>query len=68
MISKYDHDEQALFDAGIDYAIRQLRDLIEGGADGIHLYAMNRPTVAQKVYEEFRTCVRRTMHEAEFEL
>ena len=54
MISKYDHDEQALFDAGIDYAIRQLRDLIEGGADGIHLYAMNRPTVAQKVYEGIR--------------
>ena len=54
MISKYDHNEQALFDAGIDYAIRQLRDLIEGGADGIHLYAMNRPTVAQKVYEGIR--------------
>ena len=51
MISKYDQDEQALFDAGIDYAIRQLRDLIEGGADGVHLYAMNRPSVAKRVYE-----------------
>ncbi|WP_367924946.1 methylenetetrahydrofolate reductase [NAD(P)H] [uncultured Ruthenibacterium sp.] len=51
MISKYDHDEQGLFDAGIDYAIRQIRDLIEGGTDGIHLYAMNRPMVARKVYE-----------------
>lgn len=51
MISRYQDDEQALFDAGIDYAVRQLRDLIEGGADGVHLYAMNSPEVAQRVYE-----------------
>ena len=34
MISWYDHDEQALFDAGIEYAVTQIRDLITGGADG----------------------------------
>ena len=51
MISRYDGDEAALFDAGIDYAIEQLRDLIEGGADGVHLYAMNDANVAAKVYE-----------------
>lgn len=51
MISRYDHDEQALFDAGIEYAVEQIRDLIEGGADGIHLYAMNNAVVAQRVYE-----------------
>ena len=51
MIAKYDHDEQALFDAGIEYAVEQIRDLIEGGADGIHLYAMNNETVARRVYE-----------------
>lgn len=51
MIAKYDHDEQALFDAGIAYAVEQIRDLIEGGADGIHLYAMNNETVARRVYE-----------------
>ena len=54
MISKYDHDEQALFDAGIDYAIQQLCDLIEGGVDGVHIYAMNRPLVAKRVYEGIR--------------
>ncbi|MFQ7002928.1 MAG: hypothetical protein ACLRRT_04100 [Ruthenibacterium lactatiformans] len=31
MISRYDHDEQALFDAGIEYAVTQIRDLITGG-------------------------------------
>ena len=51
MISRWEHDEQALFDAGIDYAISQIRDLISGGADGIHLYAMNNPEVARRVYD-----------------
>lgn len=54
MISRYDHDEQALFDAGIEYAVEQIRDLITGGADGIHLYAMNNPRVARLVYEGIR--------------
>ena len=36
---------------GIDYAVQQLRDLIEGGADGVHLYAMNDAKVAAAVYE-----------------
>lgn len=50
MISRWEHDEQALFDAGIDYAVEQIRDLINGGADGIHLYAMNNPEVARRVH------------------
>lgn len=54
MISRWQDDPAALYDAGIDYAVRQLRDLIEGGADGIHLYAMNDAAVAQKVYEGIR--------------
>ena len=37
MISRWQDDPAALYDAGIDYAVRQLRDLIEGGADGVHL-------------------------------
>lgn len=51
MISKYADDPRALFDAGIDYAIEQLRDLITGGADGVHLYAMNNAAVARRVYD-----------------
>lgn len=54
MISRYQDDPVSLYDAGIDYAVRQLRDLIEGGADGIHLYAMNDAAVAAKVYDGIR--------------
>ena len=51
MISRYQDDPESLYAAGIDYAVQQLRDLIEGGADGVHLYAMNDAKVAAAVYE-----------------
>lgn len=54
MISRWQDDPAALYDAGIEYAVRQLRDLIEGGADGVHLYAMNDAAVARKVYDGIR--------------
>ena len=54
VISRWQDDPAALYDAGIEYAVRQLRDLIEGGADGVHLYAMNDAVVARKVYDGIR--------------
>ena len=51
MISRYQDNPESLYAAGIDYAVQQLRDLIEGGADGVHLYAMNDAKVAAAVYE-----------------
>ena len=51
MISRYEHDPEGLYEAGIDYAVGQIRDLIEHGVDGIHLYTMNDPQVAVRVYE-----------------
>ena len=54
MISRWQDDEASLFEAGIEYAVEQIRDLIEGGADGVHLYVMNNPTVAAKVYDGIR--------------
>lgn len=54
MISRWQDDAPSLYAAGIDYAVQQLRDLIEGGADGVHLYAMNDAAVAAKVYEGIR--------------
>jgi len=50
-VSRWQNDAEGFYRAGIDYAIAQIRDLIEGGADGIHLYAMNNPDVAIRIYD-----------------
>lgn len=50
-VSKWADAPEAFFDAGIDYAVGQIRDLIQSGVDGIHLYAMNNPEVARRVYD-----------------
>ena len=50
MVSQYADAPEAFFEAGIEYAVMQIRNLIEYGADGIHLYAMNSPEVALRVY------------------
>ncbi len=50
-VSRWAHSPEDFFEAGIDYAVSQIRDLIESGADGIHLYAMNNPVVARRVYD-----------------
>lgn len=52
MISLYENEPDKLFEAGIEYAVDQIRDLIISGVDGIHLYTMNNPKVALKVYEK----------------
>ena len=35
--------------AGIDFAIRQIRDLQENGVDDIHIYTMNKPKMAAEI-------------------
>ena len=51
MVTRYSDDPTGFYEAGLEYAIHQIRDLIEGGTDGIHLYAMNNAEVAKRVYE-----------------
>lgn len=43
MMDKYQENPDDLRKAGVEYAVQQIRDLIENGVDGIHLYTMNRP-------------------------
>ncbi len=51
ILNRFGDDQQALEDAGIAYAIDQIIDLIANGVDGIHLYTMNKPHVAQKIFK-----------------
>ena len=54
IIHKYEDNKEALFDAGMSYALSQIIDLLESDIDGIHLYSMNNPLVARKICEGIR--------------
>ncbi|MDE6123827.1 MAG: methylenetetrahydrofolate reductase, partial [Eubacterium sp.] len=47
----------AMRDAGIAYAIDQIVDLIAHGVDGIHLYTMNNPYIAKRIYEAINSLI-----------
>lgn len=49
MFAKYENNPEALKQAGIAYAVDQIIDLLSNDADGIHVYTMNKPEVAQKI-------------------
>ena len=51
MMERYADCPEAIRDAGIAYAIDQIVDLVTHGVQGIHLYTMNNPHVARKIYE-----------------
>ncbi len=51
VLNKFENNPQALEDAGIAYAIDQIVDLIANGVDGIHLYTMNKPYIAKRIYD-----------------
>lgn len=48
ILRKFEYNKEALFDAGMAYAGSQIIDLLANDVDGIHLYTMNNPVVAQR--------------------
>ncbi len=51
IIASYGENPEEMRKAGIDYAIRQIRDLQENGISDIHLYTMNKPKTAREITE-----------------
>ena len=51
LLNRYEGDDEALRRAGIEYAAAQLRGLRDAGADGLHVYTMNKPAVACAICE-----------------
>ena len=45
-------DEAAQFEAGVDFAARQVQGLIDGGVPGIHFYVLNRSPATVTVLEQ----------------
>jgi methylenetetrahydrofolate reductase (NADPH) len=58
IIQKFEHNPEALRDAGIAYAVDQIVDLVSNGVDGIHLYTMNNQYVAKKISESVASIIR----------
>lgn len=55
LLNKFEDNPKALEDAGIAYAIDQIIDLIANGVDGIHLYTMNKPYIAQRIFNSIES-------------
>jgi len=49
MMDKYEDAPEDLRKAGIEYASIQIRDLIDSGADGVHVLTMNRPKSTEEI-------------------
>ncbi len=50
IMAKYSESPEALLEAGIEYAAIQIEGLLANGVQGIHLYTMNNPEVAKKIF------------------
>lgn len=57
MFQRYGDNPEALYQAGIHYAISQIIDLAASGVDGIHLYTMNNVDVARRVTDGVSTVI-----------
>ena len=54
LLAKYEDSHEDLRRAGVEYACGQLVDLACHGAEGLHVYAMNKPDVARACTEAIR--------------
>ncbi len=50
LVEKFGHDDDSMRDAGIAYATEQILDLLRQGVKNIHIYTMNKPDVAGKIF------------------
>lgn len=57
IIDRYEDNKDALFDAGMSYALSQIIDLLVSDIQGIHLYTMNNPAVARRICEGIKNIV-----------
>ena len=57
IMNQFENNKEALFDAGMAYALSQIIDLLANDVDGIHLYTMNNPTVARRICEGIKNIV-----------
>lgn len=60
LLDKWGNDVPTLREAGINYASAQITDLVAHGVDGVHLYTMNRPAGARRIWRNVRPLFTKT--------
>ncbi len=59
VMDKFKDNPDAMFEIGCAYAVDQIIDLVAHGVDGIHLYTMNNPRLAARIYESVKSVLGR---------
>ena len=54
LINKYGERGDDLRQAGVEYSCRQIQDLCDRGAQGVHIYTMNKPFIARFILQNLR--------------
>ncbi len=54
LLERYEHNPEALNEAGLSYAIGQIIDLLSWGVDGVHIYTMNKPETARNIMNSMK--------------
>lgn len=57
ILERYGENKEALFDAGMVYAVNQIVELISHGVDGIHIFTMNNPVVAGRICDGIKNLI-----------
>ncbi len=57
ILHKYEDNKEALFDAGMAYALNQIVDLIANDVDGVHIYTMNNVKIAGRICDGIRSLI-----------
>lgn len=55
LLAKYGDSPTDMRKAGVDFAIRQIQELLQEEVDGIHLYTMNKSDVTQEIFSQIKT-------------
>ena len=54
LLHRYEDKPDDLAKAGVEHAVRQMEELLAHGADGVHIYTMNRPAIARTAMARLR--------------
>ena len=51
VVDRFGDDPKAMKQAGIAYATEQIIDLLANGVNAVHVYSMNKPDVAERIWD-----------------